>query len=312
MSIFNEYNKKKVFGNKIASLSLLMKPQFRLLPGRKKLKKVYDKEILDFINKNYIDIINKYKDKEDISDNISRESNIWVFWWQGEEDLPDIVKGCINNLLDKRGSHNVVVITKYNYNKYISIPKYILEKVENGVITITHFSDIIRMMLLAEYGGIWLDSTIFLKNEIPEEVYNFKFYSNKLNNGSDEFVSECKWSAFFLCSAPQNLLVCFVRDIFLEYWKNYEELITYLFIDYVILIGYIYIKSINNYIECIPENNINLYELINNINNKYTKEKYECITKDTWLFKLSWKHKFICYTENNEVTFYKMIKEGKL
>lgn len=313
MSILSEYNRKrKIFGNKIASLALLMKPKLKLLPGRKNLKNIYDKELLEFINKNYIDIINKYKNKEDKSNNISNESNIWIFWWQGFNEAPDIVKSCISNTIMKKGKHNVEIITKYNYKEYISIPKYILKKLETGKMTITHFSDIMRVMLLAEYGGIWLDATIFLNDKIPDEIYSYKFYSNKLVNSSNEYISKCKWSSFFLCSSPQNLLLCFTRDILLEYWENYDELINYFFIDYIICSGYMNIKSINNDIECIPNNNPKIYELISNINNEYNKEKYKCIIENTWLFKLSWKHKFNSYTKDNKVTFYKMIIDGEL
>lgn len=313
MSVFNEYSiKRKRFSSTLALLTVLTKPKLRILPFSKKLRKYYDNEILKFITINYSDIINSYKLKVNKNEKIQKKSNIWIFWWQGIDNAPEIVKKCITNIINNKGKHKVIVISECNYKNYIDIPDYIFKKVKDGNITLTHFSDIIRTMLLAEYGGIWIDATVFITKELPKEIYNYSFYSNKIKNEDDEYISQCKWSSFFLCCSKGNLLACFARDILLEYWKEYDELITYFFIDYIIFIGYNYIPTIRNYIDSVPYNNSNIYELINNINKEYDEEKYMDIIKNTWLFKLSWKHNFPKNTYDNKITFYKMMVDGKL
>lgn len=313
MSIFNEYNvKRKVFGTNLALLSVLTKPKLNILPFNKKFKQYYNNEVLKFININYTYIINIYKLKVNKNEKIEENSNIWVFWWQGIDNAPDVVKRCIDNIIINKGNHRVIIISKYNYNDYIDIPNYILEKVGNGSITLTHFSDIIRTMLLADHGGIWIDATVFITKEFPKEIYNYSFYSNKIEVNNDEYISQGKWSAFFLCCSRKNLLACFTRDVLLAYWEQYDELITYFFIDYIIFTGYQYISGIHDYIDSVPYNNSNIYEFINNINKEYDKEKYIDITKDTWLFKLSWKHKYIKNTYDKKETFYKKMIDGEL
>ena len=98
-----------------------------------------------------------------------------------------------------------------------------------------------------------------LQKSLQKKYINYSFYSNKIKSEDDEYISQCKWSAFFLCCFKKNLLACFARDILLAYWKEYDELITYFFIDYIIFTGYNYISTIRNYIDSVPYNNSNIY-----------------------------------------------------
>ena len=55
----------------------------------------------------------------------------------------------------------LIILTKENLSQYCSIPDHIYQKLEAGIITLTHFSDIVRVTALAVRGGLWLDATIF-------------------------------------------------------------------------------------------------------------------------------------------------------
>ena len=104
---------------------------------------------------------------------------IWSMWWQGEENCPEVVKLCWASMRKHCGSHKLIIITKDNYQDYVTIPEYILAKVEAGSLLLAHLADIIRVNLLAKYGGLWLDSTIFVAKEIPEEVFSMEFFTIK-------------------------------------------------------------------------------------------------------------------------------------
>ncbi|MBQ7073583.1 hypothetical protein IJM86_00620 [bacterium] len=45
----------------------------------------------------------------------------------------------------------MILLTRDNYENYIKLPEFILQKVKKKEISITHLSDIIRMALLKEY-----------------------------------------------------------------------------------------------------------------------------------------------------------------
>lgn len=109
-----------------------------------------------YLYNNYSNIIEEYRRVfiNESKKKITKNAPIFVFWWQGEKDMPKIVKACVDSIKRNCGSHPFNLITKDNYYKYVEIPEYILEKLNSKIITLTHFSDILRMTLLYEYGGI--------------------------------------------------------------------------------------------------------------------------------------------------------------
>lgn len=66
----------------------------------------------------------------------------------------------------------MVVIDQNNYRDYVDIPDYIIKKLDKKQMSLTHFSDILRMALLYEYGGVWMDATLFTVEEIPDIILN--------------------------------------------------------------------------------------------------------------------------------------------
>lgn len=148
---------------------------------------------------------------------------IFICWFQGFDQAPDIVKGCIHSI-DNTFPHDkyeVVEITTENFSKYVDFPAYIMEKWEKGIISNTHFSDLLRLELLIRYGGYWIDATVYNgSREIPSYLDNTDFfvYSNDLR-GDTTMVAE-SW----LIKAPVNQpILVLTRKYLYAYWqkKNY-------------------------------------------------------------------------------------------
>ena len=102
---------------------------------------------------------------------------IWCCWWQGEEQMPELVKLCHARLKQVIPSDKVQLhlITLNNYREYVELPAHITEKFERKIITMTTMSDVLRFALLEKYGGYWLDATVFFTGSIPEEYFSGKF-----------------------------------------------------------------------------------------------------------------------------------------
>lgn len=137
--------------------------------------------ILHYLQTNYQNLILKYTQKEEIPP-ASNQAPIWVCWWQGENAMPPIVQSCFQSLCSHAGNHLVHLITQENISKYVTIPDYILRKVQEGKISFTHFSDILRMCLLYEHGGLWIDATVYVSQPIPEKVLNLASVRRSLNS----------------------------------------------------------------------------------------------------------------------------------
>lgn len=259
-----------------------------------------------YLIKNYGYIIEKYKYENEVNVNIEKNAPIWIFWWQGMDNAPEIVEACFESIKRNAGSHQINLLTKDNYKEYIEFPNYITEKLEKNVITLTHFSDLLRVSLLYEYGGIWLDATIFLNRCFNDEIYSYSFYTAKHDLYKDFHVCKGIWTDSVFMAAPRNVFIKYVKDFFMEYWKNERYLITYFLIDCIIAIGYENIDFIRNELDSIPKNNEDIFEIEKNISMPYDKKIFDINKSDTYIFKTSYKIKLLKRVDNQD-TFYNKI-----
>jgi hypothetical protein len=215
--------------------------------------------------------------------------------------MPPIVRACYNSLLRYSSGFKVTMIDKNNFKDFVSIPDHVLEKVKNKTMTITHFSNIIRMSFLVKYGGLWFDSTILVTRKIQLE--KVPFFSIKWEFGGDD-VPKRRWTGNCIGGPKDNPLFQFVREFLCEYWKKYDEMIDYFLYDYSIATAYNAVPTIRNIIDNAPLNPQNFYIIQDNLGNEYTPQLFESFTKNTLLHKLTWKEQYPTVTENNKLTVY--------
>lgn len=273
----------------------------------KKINIYEHEQVKKYLMNNYGELIKNFEYTK--PNNISEDSPIWILWWQGVEKAPEIVKKCIESIQKNSNKHSVILLDKNNYSDYIKLPEYIIDKVNNGNITITHFSDILRMSLLYEYGGIWMDATLFAVGDFTEELSKYSLFSINHGKFADFHVCKGKWAGFFLGASKNNCYIKLFRDFFYEYWKKENYLITYLLIDCIIALCYENILKVQEEIDKIPLNNTNVFEIQPLLMNVYDDVVYKKLCEKTNLFKLSWKMDFS--TKNQETFLYSLIQGGK-
>lgn len=159
---------------------------------------------------------------------------IWICWFQGLENAPGLVKRCIESVRLYSSDAKVVILTDDNIPQYLSLPEYIISKYESGVISKAQYSDIVRCSLLYQYGGIWMDATVFITKPVPESFYENTFSSLRYN-ANDDTLSQGYWTAYFLSSHKDDQIIKFVRDVLYRYWQQHDTLIEYFLIDYCFL-----------------------------------------------------------------------------
>lgn len=259
--------------------------------GVKSGKKVHTK-IYNKLYEEYKNILIRYKDYY-IECQYDNNSPIWVFWMQGYDNAPVIVKKCIDSI-KLSTNHPVQIITSDSISEYYDFPDYIMEKYENGIITHAQFSDILRMTLLSEYGGLWVDATIFIPNRIPETVFRLEFFSCKRDIKETGYVSGYRWTSFLNGCQKGCVIQKAAKDLFFEYWRKNNYLIDYLLVDYFLLLIYQNIPKAKALIDNLPYNNPQIEELQNRMNQIYNESDYRDLINhsDTDFFKLSWRMAF--------------------
>lgn len=224
---------------------------------------------------------------------ISSDSPIFVFWWQGEENLPLIPKICIERIKKMSGEHPVHFICKDNIREYSStIPESVYNLLEQGIITVQYFSDILRTDLLYNRGGIWLDATIWPCRSIDDIVsVNPRFYTGRrcISDVGNACVSRGRWTGYFLSSPANNSLIKFVHDGLIEAAVNYNGVIDYLTIDYLFDIAYKRSTYVRDLINSIPATPNVFWMLLPFLGEVVSKDFFESILQQSLFYKLNWR-----------------------
>jgi hypothetical protein len=260
--------------------------------------------IKDVLKKKYLYIIGKYRDSCPAGNVsfIEKTSPVWVCWWQGEADMPDVVRICYESICRNSGSHPVKLVTKENYTEYVHLPDYIIEKANSGIITITHLSDILRMNLLYEYGGYWMDATILLTKTLLEEK-NIEFFTTRTVSNLF-YVADSRLAMFLIGGSRYCLFFDFTRTFLHEYWKRENVMIDYFLIDYITALAYDNIPAIK---ELIDRNGCympNIFDTAFVLNKPFEDDKFNRICRNAYFHKLSWKCSYAITTEKGEQTLY--------
>lgn len=264
----------------------------------------YNAALTKYLKNILAPILSYYKENENKFDNeeISEHQHIWVCWWQGEEMMPDVIKKCYNNLNKNSNGRVINLITKNNYTNYITLPEHIKNRVLNNEITITHLSDIIRMNLLKDYGGLWLDAAIWVTK--PLIIPRSSLYSLKQNLHSESLISDYKWIGGCMGGGKNNILFYFVYDSFCYYWNVNNKQINYLLIDYIVNIGYENIGSIRRMIDDIPYESPKIHIMKKLMNEELDYANILSIIEENPFLSLSWKNSYLLKTTNNKSTYF--------
>ena len=279
---------------------------------RKRLKKKHE-VMLSYFERQFASFLEQYDFDRHLPDcDPGLRDRIWLCWWQGEENAPELVKACTSSVCKNKDEHTVTVITEANYKEYVRIPEWVEEKYRKGIISKTHFSDLLRFFLLAEYGGIWLDASIYCTSQCFDNILNAPIWSIKRPGYNYISVASGYFATYsFACQYEHRRLFMIVRDFLLEYWRNNNILIDYLMLDYLIVLAQKKDKSTKEVMENVVPNNPACDELLKVLDKPFDECLWEQMKKETFLFKLTWKKEFPESVDGIE-TFYGRMKSGTL
>lgn len=236
-------------------------------------------------------------------------NTIWVCWLQND-NIPVIVQECIKSInKNKPKNLKVVVITANNISQYVKFPDIIYRRIKNGSLSLTHFSDILRFNLLRNYGGLWIDATVFVSDGIPESYINSFIYSIQNENDFSD-TNNLYYGAitsFIIGGNRECVLFDFLYNFFIEYQKKYGCLLDIHLINICYRIAIEKFETLKNEITSIGINNRNVEKLVLIINDEYDEKVWKQITNNQIFHKLNWR---INYNEksNNHWTYYHKIK----
>ncbi len=218
---------------------------------------------------------------------IAKES-IWVCWLQGESKMPPIPKICLESIRKQANGREVHLLTSENFSDFVKIDENVINLYKSGRIKNCHFADILRISILSQLGGLWMDATLFCTSEISQKFFSSPFYTIR-TAPFGSFVSQCRWAVFCLSATPGNKLFSLLERLFADYLSHESLFVDYFMFDQFIDILYKLDPEVKDMIDSVPLSNAHIFELSRILTDKYDPEKWDSITSDTSIFKLNWK-----------------------
>lgn len=208
---------------------------------------------------------------------------VWVCWLQGREYMPEWCNTCVDQLGTQLEQNQKMFFLSFdNISEYVDLPDYIYDLLHCGKMTNVAFSDVLRHALLAAYGGIWIDSAIYITNRPFRDLKQYKFWT--VNFADDNYVlqdaSRGKWINSLLYSKVRGEISVFCYSALLYLWKKRERIIDYLQLDYIIWTAYTRLPEIKRLIDAVPISNCSIRVLNSHLNDIYDKTIFEEITRN--------------------------------
>ena len=126
---------------------------------------------------------------------------IWILWYQSLSEAPFVVRKCIDSWIKENPTWDVVILDSGCLDKYIRLG---LPEKKLTSLPLATQSDLVRLALLSEYGGVWADATTLCMKPLDDWIDDyctsgfFAFY----RPGRDRILS-----SWFIASEKRCLLV---------------------------------------------------------------------------------------------------------
>lgn len=161
---------------------------------------------------------------------------IWQYWAQGFDQLPEMITLCYASVDRNAGEYQVIRLSDETVKDYIDLPPIVYElRKSDPTFVIQFYADILRLSLLATYGGVWFDSTIFMAGPFapyytepeffmfqrdPDEPLK-KYWTTKLPYSFDwreDFRTNVQNAIIF--AHPDSEVIRTLRDLLILYWET--------------------------------------------------------------------------------------------
>jgi len=181
------------------------------------------KILTDYFAQKYLPLLNDLTQTPVMTES---PETIWQFWDNpAGKATPEIIESSVKSVKRLRGNFEHKILNNSTIGDYSDLPGYVLDKFNKKQMDYAHFSDLLRLNLLKNHGGIWMDATCYMTDFVPEFIIKqdfFVFLTGNLTSFPYSFVQSCFIRAqkgSFLCNAWYQMCI--------EYWKKETKKLDY-------------------------------------------------------------------------------------
>jgi hypothetical protein len=184
---------------------------------------------------------NVLKPKQQLSGKI-----IWQYWGQQNLDapLPPVVQHCFDAVDKYKEDYQVIRLNDANISDYLDFPSFVWNENGDYKFSRVFFSDLLRLALLQNYGGVWIDATILLTGPLPKQFSEqdyFVFRRCELQPNKAFWIGPrltyWGWGPGFkitmlnsiIFAKKGEVMISTMCDLLLHYWKTKKKVVNYFF-----------------------------------------------------------------------------------
>ena len=235
------------------------------------------------------------------------KGKIFILWFQGEKNAPQLVKACINSVRKNSNGHEVIVLDNNNLFDWIpTFSENIQTKFKSNVFPVQMEADLIRCCLLSQYNCLWLDATVFVSRKIPDSIFETDFYTIVRKEANNIDITG-KISTFIMGgnNSPKTKKVfSFCRDMLWSYFESEDDLINYLLIENIFNIAVSNNKWLKELVDKYYSEKKNVLQLVKMLNDEYTSNRVKTILNKNLFNKLNFHEKYLLSTPSGKATVY--------
>lgn len=216
----------------------------------------------------------RFEKKHDFGDKIP----VFMCWFQGKDAMPEWCRACYENLLRIAPPNTEVVFLTYeNYQSFVDIPEVVTKKYQEGKMCAANYSDMVRYMLLATYGGCWIDAAIYLNDGVFQTAFAHELYTPRFYREGHrlEDASRGRWAGNVWFSKTNHILFSYVTESLMELWNKHDRALEYLACDYIIWTAYSNLSTVRQQLDAVPINNEHIRLLNACFEQAYTEQLLE-------------------------------------
>jgi len=210
---------------------------------------------------------------------------VYTYWHSGFTSAPEIVQACHRSLL-KQAQIDVEVLDNMRMSSFVDAPQAIIKKLQNRQAFLT---DLVRMMLLAKYGGTWVDATCFISKPLPKvqdicgESGFFTFRDVGLKG---------RISNWYLAAKPGSYVARIMTAALIKYWTEKQRFEQYAFFHDIFECFYLLDSRFADEVDgALVLDRMPPHDLQKIMNRKFDKQRLDALLNSLGIHKLTHKMK---------------------
>lgn len=224
------------------------------------------------------------------ADDFDGKIPVWVCWWQGEEEMPELIRCCKKSLEENLPADKTALrwITLENCGEYVTFTESVIRKFNEGKISYAHLSELLRAELLFRYGGMWVDASYYLTRPAAPEIFEQEIYMLK-----------GLWY-----SVKGKKLFWFLMESLWYYWDLEDKLADDSLTDILIAIAVEEFPEVRQELEQCAKCSEDIFGMQSWMNRRYTPERMKKILSDSSFYRLDYRAAYRNENMAGEKTIY--------